>query len=72
MSAAYGVLTLGLVVILSSIIGILADCKRASPLMGKNRSQCGGFYSVLMLSGVLFMVIGALLFTKRSTVIRAS
>ncbi len=63
-SAAWGCIILGLVTIFTSILGIILDCKRTSPLMGRDRSQCGGFYAVLMLVGILFAVVGGLLFGR--------
>lgn len=55
-------IVLGLIVIFVSILCIAIDCQKTQPLMGKNKSQCSGFYSILMLTGILFAVIGGLLF----------
>jgi len=38
---------LGGVVMLAAVIAATADCQKTAPLMGKNKSQCGGFYTVL-------------------------
>ena len=33
---------LGGVVMLAAVIAAMADCQKTTPLMGKNKSQCGG------------------------------
>lgn len=59
---AWGGILLGLLVIFVSVLGIILDCRRSSPLMGHgDHAQCGAFYAVLLLVGLLFCVIGGLL-----------
>lgn len=38
---------LGGIVMLAAIVAAFADCQRASPRMGRDKSQCGGFYATL-------------------------
>lgn len=67
-SAGWGAILLGVVTILTSVMGILLDCRSAKPLTGNGSvAQCGGFYAVLMLVGILFAVVGALLMRGSSS-----
>lgn len=63
-SAAWGCILLGVVTILTSVMGILLDCRSASKAGNGSKSLCRGFYSVLMFSGVLLAVVGALLLSR--------
>lgn len=64
-SAGWGCILLGVVTVLTSVMGILLDCRRDKPATGNgSKSACGSFYAVLLLSGLLFAVIGALLMGK--------
>lgn len=49
---------LGAIVMLASIIAAMADCQKKVPLMGKNKSQCGGFFAVLGFSGLMMLLLG--------------
>ena len=43
---------------LVAVIAAMADCQRASPRMGKDKSQCGGFYATLGFAGLMMLLLG--------------